>query len=84
MEVFGRFSASKDDPGTHGYMQHGGSNANWSVTMDGKEISQVVTADTDAGEILANELNEHGNVFVRGHEVARRTLQGHVRVFVNS
>lgn len=81
-EVFGRFSVSKDDPGHEAFIQQGHHNAAWSVLLDGKEIPKVVTADTSAGEILVNEVNDQGRVFIRDGILAQKTLHGNVQVFI--
>ena len=84
MEVFGRFSVRKNDPGYDSYIAQGGHNPSWKITVDGVEILQVISVDTEAGIVIANELNEHGRAFVRDHAVAEREITGKVRVFVGN
>jgi hypothetical protein len=84
-EVFGRFSVHKDWPlqGFARYQEYGGHQADWKITVNGIEIPQVISADTVAGEVTANELNEHGRAFVRDDAVAVREITGEVRIFVS-
>ncbi len=81
-EVFGRFSVSRGDPGRDAYVQHGGPQVSWRTTLGDEEIKQVVTVDTNKGEVLVNELDENGKIFVRDGDMAQKTLRGDVHVFV--
>lgn len=81
-EVTGRFSVSRDDPGREAYVQLGHHVVAWRTMLNGKEVRQVVTVDTTVGEILVNELDRDGKVFIRDGDIAQKILRGNVQVFV--
>ena len=83
IEIFGRFSVVKGDPGHVPFIARGGFTAGFEVTVNGEPVPQVVTADTEAGTVLANETDADGRAFLRGNEVAQTTISGEVRVFIS-
>lgn len=80
-ELYGRFSVLSGDPGYGRFAEHG-FNAGWRVTVDGRDIPKVVTADTDSGVVVAHQLNSDGDCFIRNGAVATKSHPGRVRVFI--
>ena len=50
------------------------------VLLDGKEVKRVFTADEERGEVICADLNDDGQVYAVGDEIATRTLRGKVRI----
>jgi hypothetical protein len=50
------------------------------IYLDGVEVRQVLTADDVAGYIKCAKLNENGDLYVVGDEVATEELHGMVRI----
>lgn len=75
-----RFSVDKHDAGYANYRLHAG--ADWTIRVDGQEVEQVVTADTDEGLVVAQVLDESGRPIVapNGREIMRREIRGRVSV----
>lgn len=82
IEVFGRFSIMKDEPGWVTYLQQGGSEVDWRITLDGQDVPRVVTANTYLGEILVHALDDKECVIVSGGEIVQETIHGKVKVFI--
>lgn len=81
-ELFGRFSVLTDDSGFGEYTKQGGHATSWRITLNGRDVKRVVTADTAKGTILVHEFDGDGRVFIRGESIAQKTLHGYIQVFV--
>ena len=62
------------DPGYSNYPAYRGCR----VTVDGDEVSRVFTADDERGEVVCAALNEEGQTYLDGDEIATETLRGKV------
>ena len=81
-EVFGRFSASKDDPGYRAFNARGAFGAKWRVLLNGHEVKHAVTADTKAGEVVVQVLDKNERPLVLAGVLAQETQYGAVEVFI--
>ncbi len=67
-----RVSVDSNDPGYANYRGGG-----YRVTLDGKEISHVVTADEEAGEVIRCCTDDSGNLLPPlGDALQREKLRG--------
>lgn len=73
-----RVSADDKDPGYELYQRLRSEGKEIRTMLDGVEVKHVETADDAEGWIIKAKLNELGQVYAVGDEVARETLRGKV------
>lgn len=50
------------------------------ITLDGQRVERCIEADEEGGFIVQHKLNESGQLFIDGGEIATETLYGVVRI----
>lgn len=81
-KLSGRFSVSKDDPGYKAFITRGAFGVEWRVLLNSHEVKHAVTADTKAGEVVVQVLDENGRPQHLAGVLAQETQYGAVEVFI--
>lgn len=77
-----RLSTNEKDPGFREWCRIKSEGKEPKVLLDGVEQDYVETADEERGEVVKCSLNELGDIFVVGDDVARETLRGKVEIIL--
>lgn len=72
-----RISIQKDDPG---YCKYSTLVLAWRVTLDGKDVRYVFTADEELGIVIVAKRNAEGGVMTSGDEIETEELHGIVKI----
>lgn len=80
-----RVSVREEDPGYERYVALTAGRNRIEVTLNGEALSDVVTADPDAGYVLRHLIDENGKYVLNEtrDEICTEELHGEVRLFVN-
>lgn len=71
-----RVSTIKGDEGYEEWRRHG----QWRVLCNGKELSEVVMADSDRRVALVYEVDRHGQLVRSGDTLKTKTVRGNIEI----
>ena len=81
-KVSGRFSVSPNDPGYSAFRARGAFGVKWRVLLNGHEVPNAVTADTEIGVVVAVVHGKDGRPLILAGVIAQETQYGNVEVFI--